>query len=325
MPRTLGGASPAMPGLCAPIPDAMMSAVGISNNERGAVGHGASYAVARGTRSLARQRLLVRKSGAGWPYVWRGLLPSLALTLLGWYAMGPFARHEIEDNVRRSITQAFADKGLGEVVVSVSGQQVLLTGHLAPGVNTRDALDIARAATCPTWLGPQPCAQLVIGQFTDLPAAEQASPSAPAAAAPNAAALDMAAPQAAASQAAGHEACERALAAVVERERIEFDPGSARLAGGSARVLDAIARAQGGCRDVVRIEGHSDNRGDASANRRLSLARAQAVRAALIERGVPAERLLAEGLGDSRPIADNASADGRRQNRRIEFRVATPG
>ena len=53
----------------------------------------------------------------------------------------------------------------------------------------------------------------------------------------------------------------------------------------------------------------------------LSQERAEAVRAALIERGVPAERLVARGYGVLRPIAPDTDADSRARNRRVEFRV----
>ncbi len=66
------------------------------------------------------------------------------------------------------------------------------------------------------------------------------------------------------------------------------------------------------------IEGHTDSAGPDEINLALSKARAEAVRQALIERGVPPERLAAEGAGESRPIADNATATGRRENRRVE-------
>lgn len=272
-----------------------------------------SFPVARGTRALTRQRLLIRRAGAGWPFVWRGLLPLLGLLAVFLYAVWPFARQEIEANVRRSVTQAFVEKGLTGVDISVSGQQVLLTGQLRPGVNTLDALALARAATCQTWLGPQPCAEMVIGQFESV-AQVPAAPSLPAAPAVTSAAPSV----------EQQEACEKALAAIVERQHIEFRTGSAHLSDASAGVFDEIAKAHAGCQGTVRIEGHTDNLGGAESNRRLSLARANAVRDALIARGVPADRLVAEGLGETQPIADNATVEGRQQNRRIDFKVVVP-
>jgi outer membrane protein OmpA-like peptidoglycan-associated protein len=73
----------------------------------------------------------------------------------------------------------------------------------------------------------------------------------------------------------------------------------------------------------MRIEGHTDNTGTTDANVELSGQRAATIKKALIERGIPKERLLAVGFGEKKPIADNATDAGRAQNQRIEFRVAT--
>jgi OmpA-OmpF porin, OOP family len=73
----------------------------------------------------------------------------------------------------------------------------------------------------------------------------------------------------------------------------------------------------------MRIEGHTDNLGNADANLTLSGQRAVTIKNALIGKGVPKERLLAIGFGAQKPIADNATDAGRAQNQRIEFRVAT--
>jgi OOP family OmpA-OmpF porin len=69
------------------------------------------------------------------------------------------------------------------------------------------------------------------------------------------------------------------------------------------------------------VAGHTDNVGDAAANQRLSEARAYAVVALLRTMGVEGNRLAAIGYGDTRPVADNATADGRARNRRVAFRA----
>ena len=71
----------------------------------------------------------------------------------------------------------------------------------------------------------------------------------------------------------------------------------------------------------VLIEGHTDSQGSANLNQVLSQKRAEAVREALIQDGVDAARLSALGVGEDRPVADNASDDGRARNRRVEIVV----
>lgn len=88
------------------------------------------------------------------------------------------------------------------------------------------------------------------------------------------------------------------------------------------RVVEFVQRYPG---QAVTIEGHTDGQGSANANQVLSQRRADAVRAALIEDGIEAARLNAVGVGEDRPVADNASAEGRARNRRVEIVVQGAG
>ena len=84
------------------------------------------------------------------------------------------------------------------------------------------------------------------------------------------------------------------------------------------QVADALV-AKG--RDVV-IEGHTDSKGTHATNLNLSQRRAESVRSYLVSRGFPLEKMLARGLGPDRPIAENSSAEGRANNRRVEIIIA---
>ncbi|WP_279128997.1 OmpA family protein [Helicobacter winghamensis] len=71
------------------------------------------------------------------------------------------------------------------------------------------------------------------------------------------------------------------------------------------------------------ISGHTDSTGNDEYNQKLSERRANAVKDAIIEEGVQAERLQAKGYGESKPIADNATKEGRQENRRVEAEIYT--
>lgn len=102
-----------------------------------------------------------------------------------------------------------------------------------------------------------------------------------------------------------------------------FATGQSALLPVAQRRLDEVARAlieQGARR--LSVEGHTDERGTADANQRLSLARAQTVRAHLIRRGIPQGAIEAVGYGSTHPVATNESAEGRANNRRVEIIVS---
>ena len=69
------------------------------------------------------------------------------------------------------------------------------------------------------------------------------------------------------------------------------------------------------------VEGHTDSQGAPGYNQELSQHRAQVVRDYLVSRGIAGDRISAQGIGPTRPIADNASPEGRANNRRVEIVV----
>jgi len=105
------------------------------------------------------------------------------------------------------------------------------------------------------------------------------------------------------------------------KEKVFFETGSAKIAADSHDLLDQMAEVFGENESIrkVRVEGHTDNVGNAGANKTLSKERAEAVVAYLVDKGVDAGRLVAKGFGDEQPIADNDSEEGRSDNRRVEF------
>lgn len=124
----------------------------------------------------------------------------------------------------------------------------------------------------------------------------------------------------------------RQVAAVREESRgtiitlsgqVLFAPGESTLLPIAAQRLTQVAQAlrDQGARHL-RVEGFTDSRGSPAGNQRLSQARAEAVRDYLVNQGVPTAQVDAQGYGPDRPIADNRSAEGRANNRRVEIVVA---
>lgn len=112
------------------------------------------------------------------------------------------------------------------------------------------------------------------------------------------------------------------LDAAIANRIIEFQTGNATLTPEGQRVLDdllpVLRQLQGRRFEIV---GHTDAEGGRANNLLLSAARADSVKAYLVQQGIPAAALVTSGLGPDRPLADNATAAGRARNRRIEFRL----
>jgi outer membrane protein OmpA-like peptidoglycan-associated protein len=111
------------------------------------------------------------------------------------------------------------------------------------------------------------------------------------------------------------------------KDAINFETGKDNILPKSNPILDSIALILKNNPDLprVRVEGHTDNVGSATYNRDLSQRRAQSVVNALVQRGIPVEKLLPAGYGFDRPVASNATALGRAKNRRVEFTILRAG
>lgn len=105
-------------------------------------------------------------------------------------------------------------------------------------------------------------------------------------------------------------------------EGVQFETNSDKLMPQSIRVLDEAADIlRNHSRVRVEIQGHTDSFGKPDHNKNLSERRAASVKKYLVGKGIAADRLETKGFGETQPIADNKTVDGRFKNRRIEFKV----
>ena len=108
------------------------------------------------------------------------------------------------------------------------------------------------------------------------------------------------------------------------KEQVQFKTGSAVITGAkSFTILDQVASVLTSNKTIflVEVAGHTDNKGSADVNKKLSQERADAVRAYLVKKEVRPEMLQAAGYGQEKPIADNGSKKGQEKNRRVEINI----
>lgn len=251
-----------------------------------------------------------------YPFVPYGLVPIIGLLLLFVVALVPFAFGEVQAVTEASARKALVRVGADWASASASGQWVVLEGRPPSRQAADEAVAAVKAAAADTLFGEAAPATWVIDHFTwtedplrpgDLIRPDSRTPDEIAAAIPPPTEEEA-------------EACDSTMANLLSRARIEFATGSTAIGGASSPLLDSIAEAAADCAGALRIEGYTDDVGQDANNAVLSLRRAEAVRAALIVRGVAPARLVAKGYGADSPVASNDTADGRARNRRIEIR-----
>ena len=114
--------------------------------------------------------------------------------------------------------------------------------------------------------------------------------------------------------------CEEDVGALLRARTIRFEEGSARIDAASGELIDEVAGALRPCLgSIIAIAGHTDASGPEAGNIALSRERAEAVQAALVRRGIPADGLRARGHGSRSPVEGLEPTDP--ANRRIEFAV----
>ena len=100
----------------------------------------------------------------------------------------------------------------------------------------------------------------------------------------------------------------------------DFDK-SALKPDGKARLDDLVGKLKAVNLEVIIAIGHTDSIGTKAYNQKLSVRRANSVKAYLVSKGIEANRIYTEGKGETQPIADNRTREGRAKNRRVEIEV----
>jgi len=100
----------------------------------------------------------------------------------------------------------------------------------------------------------------------------------------------------------------------------DFDKATLK-ADGKAKLDDLVGKVKGINLEVIIAVGHTDSVGSDAYNQKLSVRRAEAVKAYLVSKGIEKNRVYTEGKGEKQPVADNKTKEGRAKNRRVEIEV----
>lgn len=107
-------------------------------------------------------------------------------------------------------------------------------------------------------------------------------------------------------------------------DNVLFDTGKSTLKSSSFTELNEVVEVMKLKKKMnIEVAGHTDDVGSDASNMTLSQARADAVRNYLISKGIEANRIIAVGYGETQPVADNTTEEGRKQNRRTEVRITS--
>ena len=110
----------------------------------------------------------------------------------------------------------------------------------------------------------------------------------------------------------------------IELDRtVQFESGKSKLLEDSMTLLDDVAKVLSDHSEIklIEIQGHTDAVGSNRKNKKLSDARAKAVRVYLIGKGIDKTRMVSKGFGEDKPVADNGTEEGRFKNRRVDLKI----
>ncbi|MCF4121548.1 OmpA family protein [Antribacter sp. KLBMP9083] len=221
----------------------------------------------------------------------------------------------VEDSLTAASQVALADAGLDDVEVSFAGRDAtLVASSERDAERAAEVVEAVRGVRVATATGGEVVVRPAVGPSPSASTTKSAAPS------PSPSATPTPTPTPSPSPTAATE--EQVQEQLVAIPTITFVTNSADLTPeGRATVQQAAAVLLANPQVKVTIEGHTDSVGTEEANLVLSQARAQAVLSTLVELGVTADRLAAQGFGETRPTVPDTTPENQATNRRVDFIV----
>lgn len=269
---------------------------------------------------------------AFFPIGFMGLI-FILLTIM--YGSFIFAKNTIQDSIYSLVKEELLNQGLEWVNVKVDGQFVLLSGKGSLHDEGR-AIAIARSVKGDTWIGKQKAPIHVLAEFTPPQYTIEEKPlvidTCPKIAAKEEEKEEKEEPMILTSEEQENETslkiaenCNIAFKNAMKDKTIGFSVSSAKIKDESFLLIDEITTLIKSCPSIIHVEGHTDDSGNFDENMALSLARAQSVIDALVERGISKNQLIPKGYGPTRPRIENTNTQAKALNRRIEIRILNEG
>ena len=261
-----------------------------------------------------------------------GLMGLIFILLAFIYGISIFAKNTIQNQIHSLVSNELLLNDLEWVNVNVDGQFVFLTGEGSLEDEQR-AIEIAQSVNGDTWIGKRRAPISVNAKFTPpqntasenqhilnncpintCPISEEKEP-----------AILVSDIKKEDTPSNIVESCNMAFKNAMKDKTIGFSISSSDIKTESFLLIDTIAALIKACPSVIYVEGHTDDSGNLDTNMTLSLARAQSVINALVERGVNKDQLIPKGYGPTRPRAENTNQKAQALNRRIEFHILNEG
>jgi len=262
-----------------------------------------------------------------------GLIGLIFILLAFIYGISIFAKNTIQTQIHSLVSNELLNHDLEWINVDVDGQFVFLTGEGSLEDEQR-AIEIAQSVNGDTWIGKRKAPITVNAKFTapknpikenqnilntcpintcPIPEEKEEPVTLVSEIKEKDAPLNII------------ESCNMAFKNAMKDKTIGFSISSSNIKAESFLLIDTIATLIKACPSTIYVEGHTDDSGNFDTNMTLSLARAQSVINALVERGVSQDQLIPKGYGPTRPRAENTNQQARALNRRIEFHILNKG